>query len=399
MHWPGVRQLWIAIHRKDIDVTKKQVEELVKTRGEKQVFGSLQKAEGKSLAEDVDARWQMDLADLKNQKVEHKTKAGESYSAFLVCIDCFSRQVWAKALKQKTQEEVKAKLSQIFAAAGHKPKVISSDNGQEFRGVLSEYLDEKLVVQRYKSVGDVNALGLVDRAIQQLKLKISEILSTRADKTWVDVLPDAVKALNSYPKDVLHGAAPKEVLGNPQVRFMLLEDQAKNATHNTQLTKRRAAKLTETGAYREPLPEATLRFKRGAQATYGEVRDVGNIRGSTVTDGDGRQMDIKRVKAVPITSSNAHGRFGAVNTRLQREKRERAGRIIVELCKLLEDKDQISLASAAVQMREKMGDYDAILAATSCSLVDIIRLAPEKVQLVPHAGSGGKDFYYVQLAQ
>ena len=215
MHWPGVRQLWIAIRRKDIDVTKKQVEELVKTRGEKQVFGSLQKAEGKSLAKDVDVRWQMDLADLKNQNMEHKTKAGESYSAILVCIDCFSRQVWAKALKQKTQEEVKAKLSQIFAAAGHKPKVISSDNGQEFRGVLSEYLDEKLVVQRYKSVGDVNALGLVDRAIQQLKLKISEILSTRADKTWVDVLPDAVKALNSYPKDVLHGAAPKQVLGNP----------------------------------------------------------------------------------------------------------------------------------------------------------------------------------------
>ena len=290
MHWPGIRQLWIGIHRKGIDVTKKQVEELVKTRGEKQVFGSLQKAEGKSLAEDVDARWQMDLADLKNQKVEHKTKAGESYSAFLVCIDCFSRQVWTKALKQKTQEEVKAKLSQIFAAAGHKPKVISSDNGQEFRGVLSEYLDEKLVVQRYKSVGDVNALGLVDRAIQQLKLKISEILSTRADKTWVDVLPDAVKALNSYPKDVLHGAAPKEVLGNPQVRFMLLEDQAKNATHNTQLTKRRAAKLTQTGAYHEPLPQATLRFKRGAQATHGEVRDVGNIRGSTVTDG-GREAD------------------------------------------------------------------------------------------------------------
>ena len=83
-------------------MTKKQLEELVKSRGEKQIFGPLPKAEGKSLAEDTDTRWQMDLADLKNQKVEHKTTAGESYSAFLVCIDCFSRQVWAKALKHKT---------------------------------------------------------------------------------------------------------------------------------------------------------------------------------------------------------------------------------------------------------------------------------------------------------
>ena len=88
-----------------------------------------------------------------------------------------------------------------------------------------------------------------------------------------------------------------------------------------------------------------------------------------------------------------------VNNRLQAQKREKAGRIIVELCKLLEDRDQISLAAAAVQMRNDMDDYDAILAATSSSLIDIIRLAPDKVQLVAHAGAGGKDFYYLQLAE
>ena len=70
----------------------------------------------------------------------------------------------------------------------------------------------------------------------------------------------------------------------------------------------------------------------------------------------------------------------------------------MELCKLLEDRDQISLAAAAVQMRNDMDDYDPILAATSSSLIDIIRMAPEKVQLVAHAGTGAKEFYYVQLA-
>ena len=62
LHWPGVRQLWIATQRKGINVTKKQVEELVKTRGEKQIFGHLPKAERKSLAEDVDTSdriWQI----------------------------------------------------------------------------------------------------------------------------------------------------------------------------------------------------------------------------------------------------------------------------------------------------------------------------------------------------
>ena len=155
MHWPGIRQLWIAVRRQGIDVTKKQVEELVKTRGEKQIFAPLQRAEGKSLAEGVDVRWQMDLADLKNQKVEHKTKEGEAYSAFLVCIDCSSRQIWAKPLKQKAQQEVKAKLWQIISLAKKKPQVISSDNGLEFRGELLDYLKEKNIAQRYRSVGDV----------------------------------------------------------------------------------------------------------------------------------------------------------------------------------------------------------------------------------------------------
>ena len=53
----------------------------------------------------------------------------------------------------------------------------------------------------------------------------------------MDVLPEAVKALNSYPKDVLHGAAPRQIRTDPQVRFMLLEDQTKNAETNTKLTR------------------------------------------------------------------------------------------------------------------------------------------------------------------
>ena len=65
MQWPGARQLWMAIRRKGLDVTKKVVEELVKARGEKQIFAAPPKAQGKSFAEDVDVRWQMDLADRK----------------------------------------------------------------------------------------------------------------------------------------------------------------------------------------------------------------------------------------------------------------------------------------------------------------------------------------------
>ena len=228
---------------------------------------------------------------------------------------------------------------------------------------------------------------------------MSEILSTNAEKTWVDVLPDAVKALNSYPKDVLHGAAPRQIRTDPQVRFMLLEDQAKNAETNTKLTQRRTAKLTAEGGFRAPLPESTSKFKRGAQATYGEVKQVANIQGSTVTDSEGGKINIKRVKAVPLNSSDAKGRFGAVNDRLQAKKREQSGLIIEQLCKILEDRDQISLATAASLLRDEMSNYDEVLRATSSRLVDIIRLAPDRLKLVQHGGSGAREYYYVALAE
>ena len=83
----------------------------------------------------------MDLGDMKNQKVEHKKKADAAYSAF---IDCFSRQIWAKPLKQKTQQEVMAKVSQFVRDVRPRPKIISSDNGQEFRGLVSEFLASKV---------------------------------------------------------------------------------------------------------------------------------------------------------------------------------------------------------------------------------------------------------------
>ena len=238
----------------------------------------------------------------------------------------------------------------------------------------------------------MNALGIVDRAIQQLKLNISEMLSTNKDRTWVDALPDAVKALNSYPKDVLHGATPSEVRGgeDPQVKFMLLEDQAKNAETNTALTKRRVAKLAETGAFRAALPESTTKFKRGVHATCGDVQHAGNVQGSTVTDGTGKEMDIKRVKAVPIDSSSAQTRVGATNERLQAQKRQQSVPIIPELCKLLADRDQISLVAAAAALRKKMAEYNAILKATHSKLIDLVRLAPERVRVVSHAGAGAK---------
>jgi hypothetical protein len=339
------------------------------------------------------------VIDLKNQPITSKSDDTETYTAILVCLNCFTRVLYARPLKTKTQEEVKKQLRSILGQAPHKPQVISTNNGLEFKGEVSEYLESKGIIQRFRSVGDINALGLVDRAIQQLRLKIAEMMAKSETGNLKDVLSYAVNALNDQRRtDVLHGARPEQVRGNPEIRFMLLEDQAENAEHNRNLTAKRVARLAAAGAYREPLPGAGKVFKRGHQATYGEIQHVANIQGSTVTDTTRREIDVKRVKVVPQGTTEAVGRFGEHNDRLMAQKKQEARPIISELEQILDERGpRVSLASAGYEMRQRIADYDAILEKIHMKLIDVIRLVPEHFKLVERE-PGKQDWYYVVKA-
>jgi len=207
-----------------------------------------------------------------------------------------------------------------------------------------------------------------------------------------------VNAMNNQRRtEVLHGARPTAVRHNPEIRFMLLEDQAENAEQHRNLTAKRVARLAAAGAYREPLPGNRV-FKRGHQATYGEVRQVGQIQGSTVTDTTGRQIDIKRVKVVLQDTTEAFGRFGEHNDRLMAQKKQEARPIISELEQMLDERGpRVSLASAGYEMRQRIADYDDILEKTHMKLIDIIRLVPEHFKLVERE-PGKQDWYYVVKA-
>jgi hypothetical protein len=389
---PGVQALWLAVRRNGINVTKKQVEAFVKQKGEKQIFSAVQPSKGKTVSESLDARWQMDLADLKGQP-------SEGYTFFLVAVNLFDRFMWALPLKSKEPPVVRDALAILLRSAYKKPKLISSDNGNEFLGAVSELLRKQKIAQSFKAVGDVNAIGVVDRAIQTLKGKLAE-LSAKTGRSWPSLLRQVVQQINDTPKPgVLHGNAPKEVRDDDDVQFMLLQDQARALQHNKQLTAKRQASLEDTGAFRAPLPESTSKFKRGFQATYGDVRTVANVRGSTVTDNEGKSYNIKQLKVVPATSTGATQAF-AVNTAGPAKKRRLGAPIMDALASVLQGEEQISLTKASGLMRAQLSadgkSYNEILASTRASLIDLIRLADDRFTLVerPH---GIQTWYFVAL--
>ena len=395
---PGVQPLWLAARRSGLEVTKKQVTAFVRKRGEKQVFQPVQPARGKTVAGGADATFQMDLADLKNSP---EVRESATYKFFLVVVNVFDRFTYARNLKTKEPKEVRAALGSILAALPERKKirVIASDNGNEFLGPVADLLLDRGIAHRLKPVGDVNALGVVDRTIQSLKKKLAELSST-TKRTWPDLLQQAVGALNSTPKPgVLHGDSPEEVKDDPEVQFLLQQDQARAFKHNAKLTEQRQARLESDGAFRAPLPGSTSKFKRSFRATYGEALRPQSIRGGMVTATDGSRHALKQIRTVPVDSSRADPSF-AENTAGPARKRAKGAPILDVLAELLEGEDRVSLTKAAQLMRARFRadgrDYDLVLKATRAQLIDLIRL-DDRFELVEGGRTGGKAWYYVAL--
>ncbi len=160
---PGVAPLWLAAKRKGLNVTKKQVEAFVKQKGEKQIFQAVQPAKGKTVSESLDARWMMDLIVFYKQPV---VVAGVTMRYILVCINVFDRYLYAEPIKSKEAKDVAVVLQKILRAAKTLPKLISSDQGTEFQNDVPELLRRNGIAHKLKAVGDVNGIGVIDKAIQ-----------------------------------------------------------------------------------------------------------------------------------------------------------------------------------------------------------------------------------------
>ena len=60
---PGASKLYTAARRRGIRVTKEQVRNFVRTKGQKQLFRPLPPSKGQTASESIDMRYQMDLVD------------------------------------------------------------------------------------------------------------------------------------------------------------------------------------------------------------------------------------------------------------------------------------------------------------------------------------------------
>ena len=136
-------------------------------------------------------------------------------------------------MAKKEPKDVSKELEVLLDELPQAPKVISSDNGKEFLGPVSTMLERRKIVQRFKAVGDVNALGVVDKAIQTIKKTMARLMSKDggALRNWREALKQAVVSYNETYHSAVHDA-PGDVRADDQVIFMNLQDNARKLQHN-----------------------------------------------------------------------------------------------------------------------------------------------------------------------
>ena len=244
-------------------------------------------------------------------------------------------------------------------------------------------------------MGDLNALGLLDRNIGLLKRKLAEMHAT-TNKSWAVNLPAARKALNSTPKpDVLHGAAPADRgRTDHEATFMLLQDQARAIQHNKRIMETKTKALTQgDGAFRPQI--AITKFKRNYQATFGDPHQTRKVERGVVTSTTGEAFPLKTVKLVPAGAAAVSA--GTVHAR---KLRDGGADILQSLQDILSDGEPMAMSKAAKELRDAFAaqekSYDATMKKVGGQLIDLIRAEPSKFKLVerPH---GKQTWYFVAL--
>ena len=361
--------------------TRADLQAVVQSLGQKQIFLPVRPSKGKVASERPGARWQADLADFKETP-----DAGNKY--FLVLADVFTRQVHAKPLPDKRPETV-ARVLKNWLESQSVVHYLYTDAGQEWLGVTAEMLQREGVIHQTKtSKLDKNSTAVVDRAIQNLKARMAQLMA-KSDLGWTTALAKAVEnygedfhaTVRDEPDQVNDGTEPGKILA-----FMAYKDNAAKLGHNQKLLERRHAQFEELGAFRKPLESSIMKFQRGHKARYGPVERVQSVEGSKVTGSQGTEMDIKLLLPVSKDSTTARPTFAFSDAR--KEKKRAAlteGGFLASLDDAIPEEGRIALTTLSKELRRAMPTYTAVLEKafpkTFGKLAEAIRLFPEDYKM------------------
>lgn len=211
--FPALTRFMNIVKQNKLNFTRQQVKEFLA----KQKVAQLHKptAKNKKLQNPItsvnpDFEWQMDLLDFS--KFYHKN---QGYKWILIAIDIFSRFAHAVALKSKTTADVEVGLKKLLQDNQTIPKIISTDDGSEWKAQVAKLMKDKDIYHRIANVGDHNRLGIVDRFSQTIKNILYKHMTAENSTKWIDSLPKFIEKYNHTPHSTLCDMNPATAVKRP----------------------------------------------------------------------------------------------------------------------------------------------------------------------------------------
>lgn len=198
----------------------------------------------------IDQLWEMDLATLPKL-----SKENDNYTHILVCIDVFSRFVFARPLRTKQPREIVKMLDDIFRE-GRVPFMIQFDKGGEFNGHTTlSFLRNRGIKYRNPVSTTKSKCSVVEAFNKTLKTRIQRLLNWKQvtkqphEKKWVDFLQVIIADYNRTRHSRI-GIAPAAV--TKKNATLIYKQQQQELEKRTKKQKLRKAHLNE-GDYEQPL--------------------------------------------------------------------------------------------------------------------------------------------------
>ena len=327
---------------------------------------------------EINHTWQADLID---QTAKNPSLNGGNRFA-LVVSDVFSRKVYTRPLKAKTPAAVLEAYKSILQEAGATPKYLSTDDGQEFRGVFDNFLEVQKTAHLPKT--SINALAVVDAAIKSLRDYMKKDQTAARSDNWTKALERATTAHNTNSHSALMGSAPADVKGSKVLQFELEKRAGEDMRINSENRMKTIRRLNAAGAFRVLLPRST--WTRAGQPRYGDkVHQLDYISGSVAVAKDGTRVPIRDALPVPTASADTEVPKGLKGGRPVQEPAAMATMqpFADSLKRLLRTEDgpeSLSIKQIAARLRKQEGFEDALKEAKISApgqIQKFIRLFPE----------------------
>ena len=194
----GINSFYTLVCQHFLGITKFLAGAFLKSKGNYQIGTNFKKVQNTHiLAKTSNERWGMDLIDMNAYK-EH------GYKWIVTVVDYFSRKVFARAITAKDAGRVRDAFDSIITEAHSSPHILQTDNGGEFRGELSDYIDAFNIAHPHNHILHVftttytpTGNGLVERMNEEIRRKIRAIFVEYNSRLWVRHLVTIVETLNS----------------------------------------------------------------------------------------------------------------------------------------------------------------------------------------------------------